>query len=130
MSITKEFPGRATVKNQAGKSTRKMQMSRFAAGMRIILLILFISLTYSLVSRKIGRTYGIGVSLIIFMGVVAAMKYLEKEGNKKAARYHNARRGAEAAGKADRVLTNVREEYGLKTGRLLPIQAKACIISR
>ena len=37
---------------------------------------------------------------------------------------------AKAAGKADRVLTNVREEYGLKTGRLLPIQAKACIISR
>jgi hypothetical protein len=111
MSVTKGFPGRATVRNKAGRSTRKMQMSRFAAGMGIILLVLFISLTYSLVSSKIGRVYGVGVSLIIFVGVVSAIKYLEKEGNKKAGRYHDARRGAEAEEAAGQILDSLPEGF-------------------
>jgi len=111
MSITKEFPGRATVRNQAGSSTRKMQMSRLVAGMGIILLIMFISLTYSMVSRKIGRAYGISVSFVLFFGVVAAVKYLEKEGNKKAARYHDARRGAEAEEAVGEILDSLPEGF-------------------
>jgi len=85
----------ATVKNKAGGSTRKMQKSRFFDGMAIIAGILLITFLFSKYSKAIG-SYGIGASIIVFVGFVAAIKYLEKIGLEKAKRYKDAERGADA----------------------------------
>jgi hypothetical protein len=99
---------RATVKNKAGSSTRKMQKSRFIAGMVVIAAILLVTLLFSKYSKSIG-SYGIGASLIVFVGFVAVVKYLEKIGLEKAKRSKDAKRGAEAEEAVGEILDNLPE---------------------
>lgn len=83
----------ATVKNKAGSSTRKMQKSRFMLGMCAVAGIFLISLLFSKYSKAIAA-YGFVASAVVFVGVVIAIKRLEKYGNEKAKRMKDAERGA------------------------------------
>jgi hypothetical protein len=85
----------ATVKNKAGSSTRTMQISRILAGISAIAGVFLITLLFSKSSKAIG-SYGLGISIVVFVIAVAAMKYLEKYGLDKAKRSKDAERGAEA----------------------------------
>jgi hypothetical protein len=98
----------ATVKNKAGSSTRKMQKSRFIDGMAVIAGIFLITFLFSQYSKSIG-SYGKGTLFVVFVGFVAAIKYLERYGNEKAKRFKDAKRGAEAEEAVGALLDNLPE---------------------
>lgn len=89
------IPAGATVTNKAGTGTRKMQKSRFIDGMAVIAAISLVTFLFSKYSKSVG-VYGKGTLLVVFAGVVAAIKYLEKVGLEKAKRGKDADRGADA----------------------------------
>ena len=72
-----------------------MQISRILAGISAIAGVFLITLLFSKSSKAIG-SYGLGISIVVFVIAVAAMKYLEKYGLDKAKRSKDAERGAEA----------------------------------
>jgi hypothetical protein len=100
--------GGATVKNIAGRSTRKMQMSRFVMGLSAVAGIFLITLLFSKTSRTIG-SYGLGAVIVAFAGFVVAIKHLEKFGLEKAKRSKDAERGAEAEEAVGAILDNLPE---------------------
>ena len=108
MSKLTKFQAGATVKNKAGRSTRKMQMSRLLAGIAAMAVVFLITLLFSKNSKTIG-SYGLGASVFVFVVVVAAIKYLEKYGLDKAKRSKDAERGAEAEEAVGAILGNLPE---------------------
>ena len=102
------FRAGATIKNKAGSSTRKMQLFRVIMGLSAVAGIFLITLLFSKNSKTIG-SYGLGASIVVFVGVVAAIKYLEKYGLDKAKRSKDAERGAEAEEAVGAVLDNLPE---------------------
>ena len=108
MAKSTEIRAGATVKNKAGCSTRKMQKSRFVDGMAAIAGILLMTFLFSKYSTSIG-SYGKGTLFVVFIGFIAAIKYLEKIGLEKAKRTKNAERGAEAEEAVGAILDNLPE---------------------
>lgn len=70
--------------------------------------IFLIPLLFSKYSKTVG-SYGLGASIVVFVGFVVAIKYLEKVGLEKAKRSKDAERGAEAEEAVGAILDSLPE---------------------
>ena len=85
-----------------------MQRSRFIDGMAIIAGIFLITFIFSKYSKAIG-SYGKGTLLVVFVGFVVAIKFLERHGLEKAKRTKDAERGAIAEETVGAILDHLPE---------------------
>lgn len=109
MRIKPEINKRATVKNVAGRSTRKMAASRYAVALAILGLLwlgiyLYAHNVRSIVSLGLPGTMAIGVGFLLFI------KFLEKKGTTVIHRAKRADRGAVAEEKVGDYLDSLPEE--------------------
>ncbi|MFZ2225459.1 MAG: nuclease-related domain-containing protein [Candidatus Deferrimicrobium sp.] len=99
---------KATVRGKAGESTRKMQWSRMAVGLAILLLIWLATFIYSR-NVKTVLSFGLTGSLAVGAIFVIGIKLLEKKANVTIKRAKQAERGAVAEEKTGEILDGLPE---------------------
>jgi hypothetical protein len=102
MLIVKRSSAQATVKNETGSSTRKMQMTRVVAAISAFLVVVLIVILFTQNVKSIA-VYGPVALMATFGAVYVSIKQLERYSLEKAERSKHAEKGAvaeEAAGEA------------------------------
>ncbi len=99
---------KATVRGKAGESTRKMQWSRMAVALAVLLLIWLATFVYSR-NVKTVLSFGLTGSLAVGAIFVIGIKLLEKKANVTIKRTKQAERGAVAEEKAGAILDGLPE---------------------
>ncbi len=99
---------KATVRGKAGESTRKMQVSRMAIALAILLLIWLAVLGYSRNVKTI-MSFGLAGSLVVGGFFLLGIKLLEKKGSVTLKHAKQAERGAIAEEKTGSILEGLPE---------------------